>query len=222
MLPNSNCKLPNIEVTELAVWPCDNTKLKACVLQAYSCHFKSERAWAISLTPRLRRKQKCAARPGRRPRCGDWQNVEQGINLNASNMCWQMGPIKVELAWESTQRLSKHSDVFCKFSNYTEWWWCVKVQTVHSIMSRNAPKAAHSTFWYNWVEHSFATFGGSCAPDGAHQECMCKTDQLPCQLHDETPEVKPTLTCFLVCIRFRMKLITIHNLVSEHCGQHIA
>ena len=42
--------------------------------------------------------------------------VEQGINLNASNMCWQMGEdltnFKVELAWESTQRLSKHSDVF--------------------------------------------------------------------------------------------------------------
>jgi len=45
MLPNSNCKLPNIEVTELAVQPCDNTKA-CCVLQTYSCHLKSERAWA--------------------------------------------------------------------------------------------------------------------------------------------------------------------------------
>ena len=52
---------------------------------------------------------------------------------------------------------------FCKFSNYTEWWWCVKVKTVHSMMSRNVPKVAHSVFQQNWVEHSFATFGGSCS-----------------------------------------------------------
>ena len=71
---------------------------------------------------------------------------------------------------------------FCKFSNYTELWCCVKVQTVHSTISRNVPKAAHSMFQSNWIERPFATFGSSCALEGAHQECMCKTDQPPCQL----------------------------------------
>ena len=84
------CKLSNIEVAELAVWHCDGTK--ACfVLQASSCHLKSERTGAISLPPCLRRMQKCVARPGRRPRCGGWQQSGTGINLNASDMCWQMG-----------------------------------------------------------------------------------------------------------------------------------
>ena len=47
---------------------------------------------------------------------GKKKNVEQDINLNASNMCRQIWektwPIKVEFAWESTQRMSKHSGVF--------------------------------------------------------------------------------------------------------------
>jgi len=45
MLPNSNCKLPNIEVAELAVWSCDGTKAY-CVLQANSCWpIKVKLAW---------------------------------------------------------------------------------------------------------------------------------------------------------------------------------
>jgi len=43
MLPSSNYKHPDIEVTDLAVWPCDSTKA-CCVLQANSCHLNSERA----------------------------------------------------------------------------------------------------------------------------------------------------------------------------------
>ena len=62
MLPNSNCKLPNIDaVAELAVWPHDGANA-CCVLQGNGCHLKSERVWAISLTPGLRRKQKCTAK----------------------------------------------------------------------------------------------------------------------------------------------------------------
>jgi len=99
------CKLPNIEVAELAVWSYDDTKA-CCVLQANSCHLKSERAWAIYLTPRLR-KQKCAARPGR-PRCGGWQKSMCNRALTWMHpICadkWEKTwPIKVELAWESTQ-----------------------------------------------------------------------------------------------------------------------
>jgi len=43
--------------------------------------------------PRLRKKAECSARPGRSPRFGVWlkKYVEQGINLNAPNMHWQMG-----------------------------------------------------------------------------------------------------------------------------------
>ena len=112
MLPNSNCKLPNIEVAELAVW----YKSMLC-LQANSCHLRSERAWSISLTPCLRRKQKCAARPGRRPRCGGWQKSMWNRALTwmhptCADRWEKTWPIKVGIAWESTQRLSQHSDVF--------------------------------------------------------------------------------------------------------------
>ena len=148
MLPNSNCKLPNIEVAELAVWPCDDTKA-CCVLQANSCHLKSERAWAIYLTPRLR-KQKCAARPGRRPRCGGWQKSMWNRALTwmhptCADRWEKTWPIKVKLGGPLKDCPSTRMSI-CKFSNYTEWWWCVEVKTVHSMMSRNVPKVAHSMF----------------------------------------------------------------------------
>ena len=68
---------------------------------------------------------------------------------------------------------------FCKFSNYTEWWWCVKVKTVHSMMSRNVPKVAHSLS-FNRTElnaplpHLMAHVA---TPDGTHQESMCNWRQ---------------------------------------------
>jgi len=148
MLPNSNCKLPNIEVAELAVY--GPMTLQKCVVfcKQNSCHLKSERAWAISLTPGLRRTQKCTARPGRRPRCGGWQYVEQGINLNASDMRWQMGldQWKPNLLGSPLKDCPSTLMSFCKFSDYTEWWWCVKVKTVRSMMPRNVPKVAHCMF----------------------------------------------------------------------------
>jgi len=41
--PCCQIQIVNIEVAELAVWPCDDTKA-CCVLQANSRHLKSERA----------------------------------------------------------------------------------------------------------------------------------------------------------------------------------
>ena len=164
----------------MALW---QYKSMLCVLQAYSCYLKSERAWAISLTPRLRRKQKCAARPGRRPRCGwrlaksMWNRALTWMHPTCADRWEKTWPIKVELAWKSTQRLSKHSGVFLQnwFSNYTEWWWCVKVKTVHGMMSRKVPKVAHSVC-FNRTELNAPLpplVAHVATPDGTHQESMC-------------------------------------------------
>ena len=101
-------------------------------------YLKSQRA--ISLTTGLRRKQKCTARPGRRPRCGGWQKSMWNSALTWMHLAcgdrWEKTwPTKVELAC-----LGAHSKIvqalwlsFCKISNYTEWWWCVKVQSAHCM-----------------------------------------------------------------------------------------
>jgi len=163
--------------------------LQRHVLQANSCHLKSERAWAISLTPHLRSKQKCAARPVRRPRCGGWQErmcMEQGINLMHLTCADR---------WEKTWPIKKSNLLrcplkgcpstlmsFCKFCNYTEWWWCVKAKTLHSIMSRNVPKVS---LFLNRTQLNAPLpllAAHVATPDGTHQESMCKTNQPPCQL----------------------------------------
>ena len=129
MLPNSNSKLPNIEVAELAVWG-DGTRAY-CVLQA--------------------------------------------------NSCW---PIKVELAWESTQRCPSTLMSFCKFSNYTGWWWCVKVKTVHSIWCQGMFLMWLTLCFYRTeLNAPLPPLAAHVAtPNGTHQESMSKTDQPPCQL----------------------------------------
>jgi len=81
---------------------------------------------------------------------------------------------------------------------------------IHSMMSRNVPRMAHSTFQ---IERSLTTLSGSCAPIG-RQECMCQTGQT--HLRPWRLKIRSQKT---VCIGFRRKL---HNVVSEHCGQHIA
>jgi len=95
MLPNSNCKLPNIEVAKLAVWPCDSTKA-CCVLQAYSCHLKSERKSMSHISdPMPKKKAEVCSKTWKKAKGVEAgkKYVEQGINLNASNMCYR---------WEKT------------------------------------------------------------------------------------------------------------------------
>jgi len=77
MLPNSNCKLPNIEVTELigcmALW---QYKSMLCFV-------------SIQLPPQKWKSMSHISDPT--PKKKTPKYVEQGINLNASNMCWQIG-----------------------------------------------------------------------------------------------------------------------------------
>ena len=94
---------------------------------------------------------------------------------------------------------------------------CVKVQTVHSMMSRNVPKAAHSMFRQNWVECSFVTCGSSCTPNGVHQECICETDLPANWWYPEGLIIGSKQTLILVCIGFKMKLIKYIILYPTHC-----
>jgi len=81
MLPNSNCKLPVIEVAELVVWPCDGTKhVVFCKQTIATSKVKEHEPYLSDPMPK---KKACmhaevavhAASPGRRPRCGGWQKV---------------------------------------------------------------------------------------------------------------------------------------------------
>ena len=70
MLPNSNCKLSNIEVTELAVCPHDGTKA-CCVLQANTCHIESEpylqsQAWEESRSAQQDREEGQSVEAGKK------------------------------------------------------------------------------------------------------------------------------------------------------------
>ena len=70
---------------------------------------------------------------------------------------------------------------FCKFSNYTEWWWCVKVKTLHSMMSRNVLK------WLCFNRTELNTLAAHVAtPDGTHQETNVK-DRATSLPTDDTP-----------------------------------
>ena len=106
-----------------------------------------------------------------------WNRALTWMHPTCADRWEKTWPIKVELAWKSTQRLSKHSGVFLQnwFSNYTEWWWCVKVKTVHGMMSRKVPKVAHSVC-FNRTELNAPLpplVAHVATPDGTHQESMC-------------------------------------------------
>ena len=181
MLPNSNCKLPNIEVTELAVWPCDNTKLKSiCVLQAYSMPPQKWKSMSHISDPMPKKKTEVCSKTWKKAKV--WRLAKSMWNRA---LTW-MHPTCAD-RWEKTWPIKVGSPLndypstlmsFCKFSNYTEWWWCVKVKTVHSMMSRNVPKVAHSCFSRTELNAPLPPLMAHVAtPDGTHQESMCNWRQ---------------------------------------------
>ena len=124
-----------------------------------------------------------------------WHALTDGRRLNQLNSNLLGSPLKdCQALW----------CLSANYTEYTEWWWCIKVKTVHSMCQGMFLKWL-ALFRYNWVECSFATFGNSCTPDGAYQECMCKTDQPPCQLmRPRRTNSRVETDTYLVCISFRM------------------
>ena len=160
-------------------------------LQANSCHLKSRRAWAISLTLGLRREQKCAAIPGRLPRCGGWQKsmwnraltwictqhvLTDGRRLDQLKLNLLGSPLKdcpsILMSFRRINFLTTLSDGdVSRWKLYIAWCQGMFLKWLTLCFNRtelNAPLpplAAHVA-----------------TPDGTHQESMRKTDQPPCQL----------------------------------------
>jgi len=80
------------------------------------------------------------------------------------------------------------------------------VKTVHSVMSRNVPKVAHSVFDGTELNAPLPPLAAHVvSPDGTHEESMCKTDQPPYQLmRPRRINNRVETDTYLVCIGFRM------------------
>ena len=147
MLPNSNCKYRRCWVGCMALWW---YKSMLCFASKQLPPQKKSLSHIPDPTPK--KKAEVCSKTWEKAKV--WRlakkDVEQGINLNAS---WhvltdgrRLDQLNSNLLGSPLKDCPSTLMSFCKFSNYTEWWWCVKVKTVHSMMSRNVPKVAHSMF----------------------------------------------------------------------------
>ena len=165
--PCCRIQIVNIEYAELAVWPRDGTKA-CCVLQANSCHLKSARA---CLTLGLRRKQECTARPGRK------QGVEAGEKVCGTGhwleCIWhaltdgrRLNQLKSNLLGSPLVMCQGESCIHSMCQRVFLQWLTLYMFDRTELNAPLPPLAAHILL----------------TDDGVHRECMCKTDQPPCQL----------------------------------------